>query len=156
MFQSCIRRSRSCFQMSQSCCGISSRYLRVLWFIFSGQVCYLSACLGFDVVTPERVADIARSLLVLSATINIWGGAQGICDAEECRKLAVCFRSEAGSCSRYFEISQLSKSSLHKLRAFIEKFWDRNVYKVWEWRDCDHWRLLRQEWFKQNAVTEVS
>ena len=92
-------------QMSQSCFGISSRYLRVLWFIFSGQVCYLSACLGFDVVTPERVADIARSLLVLSATINIWGGAQGICDAEECRKLAVCFRSEAGSCSRYFEIS---------------------------------------------------
>ena len=73
---------------------------------------------------------VARSLLVLSATINIWGGAQGICDAEECRKLAVCFRSEAGSCSRYFEISQLSKSSLHKLRAFIEKFWDRNVYKV--------------------------
>ena len=30
MFQSCIRRSRSYF-------GISSRYLRVLWFILSGE-----------------------------------------------------------------------------------------------------------------------
>ena len=30
MFQSCIRRSRSCF-------GITSRYLRVLWFILSGK-----------------------------------------------------------------------------------------------------------------------
>ena len=38
---------------------------------FGRQVCYLSACLGFDVVTPERVGDIAGSLLVLSATINI-------------------------------------------------------------------------------------
>ena len=26
--------------------------------------------------------------------------------------------------------SVLSKSRLHKLRAFIEKFWDRNVYKL--------------------------
>ena len=38
--------------------------------------------------------------------------------------------------------SVLSKSSLHKLRALIEKFWDRNVYKVWEWRDCYYWRLF--------------
>ena len=35
---------------------------KVLW--------YLSACFCFDVVTPERVGDIAISLLVLSATIN--------------------------------------------------------------------------------------
>ena len=34
--------------------------------------------LGFDLVIPEWVGDIARSLLVLSATINIWGGAQSI------------------------------------------------------------------------------
>ena len=31
-----------------------------------------------DVVTPEWVGDIARSLLVLSAATNIWGGAQSI------------------------------------------------------------------------------
>ena len=37
MLQSCIRRSRSCFTMSRSCFGISSRYLRVLWFILSGE-----------------------------------------------------------------------------------------------------------------------
>ena len=54
---------------------------------FGRQVCFLSACLGFDVVTRERVGDIAGSLLVLSAS----------CDAEECRKLEVCFRREAGS-----------------------------------------------------------
>ena len=37
---------------------------------FGRQVCYyLSAWLGFDVVTPERIGDIARSLLVISATI---------------------------------------------------------------------------------------
>ena len=37
---------------------------------FGGQVCYyLSAWLGFDVVTPERQLEISqRSLLVLSAT----------------------------------------------------------------------------------------
>ena len=40
----------------------------------------------------------SRSLLFLSAATNI-------CDAEEGRKLAVCFQSEAGSCSRYLEIS---------------------------------------------------
>ena len=58
---------------------------------------------GFDVVTPEWAGDIARSLLVLSATINIWGGAQSIKGfaTEECRRLAICFRSEAG----YLEIS---------------------------------------------------
>ena len=33
MFQSCIRMSQSCFRMSRSCLGLSSRYLRILWFI---------------------------------------------------------------------------------------------------------------------------
>ena len=35
---------------------------------FGRQVCYLSAWVGFDVVTTEQVGDIAKSLLVLSAT----------------------------------------------------------------------------------------
>ena len=37
MFQSCIWMSRGCFRMPRSCFGISSRYLRVLWFILSGE-----------------------------------------------------------------------------------------------------------------------
>ena len=54
MFQSCIWMSRSCF-------GISS----------TGKFVTCRLVLGFDIVTPEWVGDIARSLLVVSATINI-------------------------------------------------------------------------------------
>ena len=60
------------------------------------QVCYLSAWLGFDVVTPERVGDIVRSLLVQSFCYNLRRSAKykEISDAEECRKLAVYFASK--------------------------------------------------------------
>ena len=54
MFQSCIWMSRSCF-------GISS----------TGKFVTCGLVLGFDIVTPEWVGDIARSLPVLSVTINI-------------------------------------------------------------------------------------
>ena len=37
IFQSCIRMSRSCFRKSWGCLRINSRYLRVLWFILSGE-----------------------------------------------------------------------------------------------------------------------
>ena len=54
-----------------------------------------SAWLGFDVVTPERVGDIARSLLLLSTTsLRRSEKYSRICDAEECRKLAVYFASK--------------------------------------------------------------
>ena len=47
MFQSCIQMSESYFWMSESCFGISSRYLRVPWFIliliyYSGYKYWLS------------------------------------------------------------------------------------------------------------------
>ena len=54
MFQSGIWMSRSCF-------GISS----------TGKFVTCGLVLGFDIVTPEWVGDIARSLPVLSVTINI-------------------------------------------------------------------------------------
>ena len=54
MFQSYIWMPRSCF-------GISS----------TGKVVTCRLVLGFDLVTPKWVGDIARSLLVLSSTINI-------------------------------------------------------------------------------------
>ena len=54
MVQSCIWMSRSCF-------GISS----------TGKFVTCGLVLGFDIVTPEWVGDIARSLPVLSATMNI-------------------------------------------------------------------------------------
>ena len=53
---------------------------------------------------------------------------QGICDAEECRKLAVCFRSEAG----YLEISFKQVKITQVTYLHGKKFGDRNVYKVLE------------------------
>ena len=75
--------------------------------------------LGFDVVTPEWVADIARSLLVLSATLNIWGGPQSIKGFATLKNVVnLQFASEVRP-----DISKsvLSKSRLHKLHAFMEK-----------------------------------
>ena len=46
------------------------------------------------------VGDIARSLLVLSPTTNIWGGAQS-----NVVSVHFVFLNETGSCSRYLEIS---------------------------------------------------
>ena len=52
-------------------------------------------------------------------------------NAEECRKLAVYFASKVRQeVARDISKSVLSKSRLHKLQAFMEKFWDRNVHKV--------------------------
>ena len=88
---------------------------------FGRQVCYLSAWLGFDVVTPERVWDIARSLLVLSATT--WGGVQSIKGFATLRNVAnLQFASKVRpEVARHFSKSVLSKSRLHKLHAFKEK-----------------------------------
>ena len=81
---------------------------------------YLSACWVFDLVTPEWIGDIARSLLVLSATINIWGGAQSIKGFATLKNVVhLQFASEVRP-RKLFEIS-LRKSRLHKLHAFMEK-----------------------------------
>ena len=65
---------------------------------FGRQVCYLPACLRFDVVTGTSW----RHGKIISSTFAKY---KRICDAEECRKLAISVRSEAGGCSRYLEIS---------------------------------------------------
>ena len=39
-------------------------------------------------------------------------------------------RSTCSKSTRDISKSVLSKSRLHKLQAFMDKFWDRNVYKV--------------------------
>ena len=81
---------------------------------------YLSACWVFDVVTPEWIGDIARSLLVLSATTDIWGGAQSIKGFAMLKNVVhFQFASEVRP-RKLFEIS-LRKSRLHKLHAFMEK-----------------------------------
>lgn len=54
MFQSCIWMSRSCFRISST-----------------GEFVTCGLVLSFDIVTPEWVGDLARSLPVLSATIKI-------------------------------------------------------------------------------------
>ena len=83
--------------------------------------------------TPEWVGDIARSFLVLSATINIWGGAQRwflkrICDVEEwCLKIGF----------KKVKITQVK--CLH-----AKNLGDRNVYND----ESDYWQLLQQEWFE--------
>ena len=104
MFQSGIWMSRSCF-------GISS----------TGKFVTCGLVLGFDIVTPEWVGDIARSLPVLSVTINIWGGAQIIKGFATLKNVVnLQFASEVRP-----DISKsvLSKSRLHKLYAFMEKIW---------------------------------
>ena len=113
MFQSCI-------WMSQSCFGISSTGKFV--------TCWL--VLGFDIVTPEWVGDIARSLLILSATINIWGGAQIIKGFATLKNVVnLQFASEVRP-----DISKsvLSKSRLHKLHAFMEKIWGTKMCITFE------------------------
>ena len=83
--------------------------------------------------TPEWVGDIARSVLVLSAIINIWGGAQRrflkrICDVEEwCLKIG------------------FKKVKITQVKCLHEKnLGDRNVYND----KSDYWQLLQQEWFE--------
>ena len=108
MFQSCIWMSRSCF-------GISS----------TGKFVTCRLVLGFDIVTPEWVGDIARSLPVLSATMNIWGGAQILKGFATLKNVVnLQFASEVRP-----DISKsvLSKSRLHKLYAFMEKIWETKM-----------------------------
>ena len=108
------------------------------------QVCYLSACWVFDVVTPEWVGDIARSLLVLSATINIWGGAQSIKGFLPLKNVVnLQFASEVRpevvrDIFKKVKIAQVT--CLHG-----KKFGDKNVYND----KSDYWRLLQQEWFER-------
>ena len=73
--------------------------------------------LGFDVVTPGWVGDVARSLLVLPATINIWSGAQSIKGFATLKNVNLLVTFEVRP-----DISKsvLSKSRLHKLHAFME------------------------------------
>ena len=72
-------------------------------------------------MTPERVGDIARSLLVLSA-LEAERKELKNCDAEECRKLAVYFATKVRTeVARDISKSVLSKSRLHKLHTFMEK-----------------------------------
>ena len=103
MVQSCIWMSRSCF-------GISS----------TGKFVTCRLVLGFDIVTPEWVGDIARSLLVVSATINIWGGAQIIQGFATLKNIVnLQFASEVR-----LDISKsvLSKSRLHSYMPSWKKF----------------------------------
>ena len=86
---------------------------------FGRQVCYLSACFGFWRSDPEWVGNIARSLLVLSPTINIWGGAQsieGFATLKNVVNLQFAFEVRLD-----ISKSVLSKSRLHKLHVFMEK-----------------------------------
>ena len=104
MVQSCIWMSRSCF-------GISS----------TGKFVTCGLVLGFDIVTPEWVGDIARWLPVLSAAMNIWGGAKILKGFATLKNVVnLQFASEVRP-----DISKsvLSKSRLHKLYAFMEKIW---------------------------------
>ena len=76
------------------------------------------------------VGDIARWLLVLSATINIWGGAQSIKGFATLKNVVnLQFISEVRP-----DISKsvLNKSRLHKLYAFKEKNWGTEMcIKFW-------------------------
>ena len=58
-----------------------------------------------DTEMSWRYREITSSFLGFNKYLRRSSKYERICDAEECRKLAVCFRSEAGSCSRYLEIS---------------------------------------------------
>ena len=100
--------------------------------------------LGFDVVTSGLVGDIARALLVLSGTINIWGGAQSIEGFATLKNVInLLVTSEVRP-----DISKsvLSKSRLH---AFMEKNLGTEICIKFEWRDFDYRRLLQQEWFER-------
>ena len=97
-----------------------------------GKSLLLVGLLGIWRTTPEWVGDIARSVLVLSATINIWGGAQRwflkrICDVEEwCLKIG------------FNKVKITQVKCLH-----AKNLGDRNVYN-----DESDWQLLQQEWFE--------
>ena len=106
----------------------------------------------FDVVTPNWVGDIARSLLVISALINIWGGAQSIKGFVTPKNVVnLQFASEV----RPEVVGDISKSVLRNSRLHNwvtclpgNILGTEMCIKVWEWGDFDYWRLLQQEWFE--------
>ena len=96
---------------------------------------YLSACWVFNVHRNEL--EISRDHFWFFRLEQIFGAERKVlkvCDAEvsvECHKLAVCFRSEARSCSRYLEIGfkRLKKVKITQVTCSHGKnLGDRNVY----------------------------